>query len=107
MYARQIDLDPAFTILDRGDAEDALNYVRNELGFSTTEERFPAKATCLLMYSRAVNARAAARRGVGRGIPILPYVGARSWGHSSRGMSRPSKPSVSWITTIFSYTGRA
>jgi len=56
MYARQIDLDPAFTILDRGDAEDALNYVRDELGFSTTEARFPAKATCLSIYSRAVNA---------------------------------------------------
>ncbi|WP_395015416.1 ATP-dependent helicase [Dongia sp.] len=56
IYARQIDLDPAFTILDRGDAEDALNYVRNELGFSTTEERFPTKGTCLSIYSRAVNA---------------------------------------------------
>jgi len=56
MYARQIELDPAFSILDRGDSEDALNYVRNELGFSATEERFPAKATCLSIYSRAVNA---------------------------------------------------
>jgi DNA helicase-2/ATP-dependent DNA helicase PcrA len=55
MYARQIELDPAFTILDRGDAEDALNYVRNELGFSSTEDRFPTKATCLSIYSRAIN----------------------------------------------------
>jgi DNA helicase-2/ATP-dependent DNA helicase PcrA len=56
IYARQIDLNPAFTILDRSDAEDALNLVRHELGFSTTESRFPTKATCLSIYSRAVNA---------------------------------------------------
>ena len=54
MYARQVELDPAFTILDRGDAEDALNYVRDELGFSTTEARFPAKATSRLLDDGAL-----------------------------------------------------
>lgn len=33
-----------------------MNLVRHELGFSKTESRFPTKATCLAIYSRAVNA---------------------------------------------------
>ena len=33
-----------------------MNLVRHELGFSKTESRFPAKSTCVAIYSRAVNA---------------------------------------------------
>ncbi|UOK73817.1 ATP-dependent helicase [Ancylobacter polymorphus] len=55
-YAEQIGLDPAFTIHDREDSADLMNLVRHELGFSKTESRFPAKGTCLSIYSRAVNA---------------------------------------------------
>jgi DNA helicase-2/ATP-dependent DNA helicase PcrA len=33
-----------------------MNLVRHELGFSRTESRFPAKGTCLAIYSRVVNA---------------------------------------------------
>jgi DNA helicase-2/ATP-dependent DNA helicase PcrA len=33
-----------------------MNLVRHELGFSTTESRFPTKGTCLAIYSRCVNA---------------------------------------------------
>jgi DNA helicase-2/ATP-dependent DNA helicase PcrA len=57
-YARRIGLDPTFTIHDRGDAEDQLALVRHELGFATTQKRFPAKATCLAIYSRVVNSEA-------------------------------------------------
>ncbi len=56
-YADQIGLDPAFTIHDREDAADLMNLVRHELGFSKTETRFPAKGTCLAIYSRCVNAQ--------------------------------------------------
>ena len=55
-YADQIGLDPAFTIHDREDAADLMNLVRHELGFSKSETRFPAKGTCLAIYSRCVNA---------------------------------------------------
>jgi DNA helicase-2/ATP-dependent DNA helicase PcrA len=55
-YAEQIGLDPAFTIHDREDSADLMNLVRHELGLSKTESRFPAKGTCLAIYSRAVNA---------------------------------------------------
>src|ERR1700744_5826032 len=56
--ADQIGLDPAFTIHDREDAADLMNLVRHELGFSKLDNRFPAKATCLAIYSRCVNSQA-------------------------------------------------
>jgi DNA helicase-2/ATP-dependent DNA helicase PcrA len=55
-YAEQIGLDPAFTIHDREDSADLINLIRHQLGLSKTESRFPAKSTCLAIYSRAVNA---------------------------------------------------
>ena len=55
-YAEHIGLDRAFTIHDREDSADLINLVRHDLGFSKAEERFPAKNTCLAIYSRAVNA---------------------------------------------------
>jgi len=57
-YAARIGLDESFTILDRGDAEDLIAIARHELGLDTTERRFPAKATCLAIYSRTVNGEA-------------------------------------------------
>jgi DNA helicase-2/ATP-dependent DNA helicase PcrA len=58
-YAEQIGLSPAFTIHDREDAADLMNLTRHELGLSRTPTRFPAKGTCLAIYSRAVNAEMA------------------------------------------------
>src|SRR5579863_5446489 len=54
-YADDIGLARAFTIHDREDSADLMNLIRHELGYSKTKERFPAKATCLAIYSRAVN----------------------------------------------------
>jgi DNA helicase II / ATP-dependent DNA helicase PcrA len=54
-YLPTIGLDPAFTIHDREDSADLMNLVRHERGLSAMESRFPAKATCLAIYSRAVN----------------------------------------------------
>ncbi|HJU31071.1 MAG TPA: ATP-dependent helicase [Hyphomicrobiaceae bacterium] len=56
MYAHAIGLDPGFSIHDREDSADLMNLVRHELGLSDKAERFPLKATCLAIYSRAVNA---------------------------------------------------
>lgn len=55
--AAQIGLDPNFTIHDREDAADLMNLVRHELGYSKLDSRFPAKATCLAIYSRCVNSQ--------------------------------------------------
>ena len=57
-YAETIGLVPAFTIHDREDSADLMNLVRHDLGFSKTDKRFPAKSTCLAIYSRAVNSEA-------------------------------------------------
>src|SRR5260370_35472389 len=57
-YAGETGLSPSFTIHDRGDAADLMNLARHELGLSRTKSRFPTKATCLAIYSRAVNCEA-------------------------------------------------
>ncbi len=54
-HAVEIGLSPDFSIHDREDSADLMNLVRNDLGLSKTESRFPTKATCLAIYSRAVN----------------------------------------------------
>jgi DNA helicase II / ATP-dependent DNA helicase PcrA len=56
MNAHAIGLDPGFTIHDREDSADLMNLVRHERGFSDKARRFPLKATCLAIYSRAANA---------------------------------------------------
>ena len=57
LHGRSIGLDPSFTILDRGDAEDLMGVLRTELGLSKNDRRFPLKGTCMDIYSRCVNAR--------------------------------------------------
>src|SRR5262249_19501077 len=52
-----LGLDPAFTVLDRGDAADLVDLVRVDRGLAKGDRRFPKKDTCLAIYSRAVNAR--------------------------------------------------
>lgn len=54
-YAHAIGLGPSFTIHDREDSADLMNLVRHERGLSEKDKRFPLKATCLAIYSRAVN----------------------------------------------------
>jgi DNA helicase-2/ATP-dependent DNA helicase PcrA len=58
VHAGAIGLAESFTILDRGDAEDLMNLVRQERGFAAAAKRFPLKGTCLAIYSRAVNSQA-------------------------------------------------
>lgn len=57
LYAPAIGLDPSFTVLDRSDAADLMNLVRSDLGMAKRSRRFPKKATCLAIYSRALNAQ--------------------------------------------------
>lgn len=56
-YAPAIGLDPAFSVLDRGDAADLIDVIRHEQGLSSKSRRFPKKDTCLAIYSRCVNSR--------------------------------------------------
>jgi DNA helicase II / ATP-dependent DNA helicase PcrA len=68
-HAEHIGLDRAFTIHDREDSADLMNLVRHDLRFSKTKERFPAKNTCLAVYSRAVNAELPLAEVLGRHFP--------------------------------------
>ena len=54
-YAKHVGLDPAFTVLDRGDSADLVDTVRTELGYSGKGQRFPRKDTILAIYSYRVN----------------------------------------------------
>ena len=69
LHAAQIGLDPAFSILDRADAEDLMDLVRDDLGLSRTKSRFPKKSTCLAIYSAAVNAEQALDDVLARSFP--------------------------------------
>lgn len=54
-YAPSLGLDANFSILDRGDAADLIDMVRNDHGLARKAKRFPRKDTCLSIYSRRVN----------------------------------------------------
>lgn len=69
LYAPTIGLDPTFTILDRGDAADLIDLVRDELGLARTDRRFPRKATCLAIYSHAVSTQRPLDRVLGAAFP--------------------------------------
>jgi DNA helicase-2/ATP-dependent DNA helicase PcrA len=54
-YADDIGFIRSFTVLDRPDAADLMNLVRQDLGLSAQQSPFPAKDTCLAIHSFAVN----------------------------------------------------
>src|SRR5690606_5494481 len=56
-YAKVVGLEPSFSVLDRGDAADLLDFLRQDLGLAKKEQRFPRKDTCLAIYSHRVNSR--------------------------------------------------
>ena len=69
IYAQAAGISPQFTILDRSDAEDFLNVIRNDLALSTRDRRFPRKGTCLAIYSRRVNGAESLDTVLGRDFP--------------------------------------
>lgn len=54
-YGHYVGFAPNFTILDRSDAEDVVNLLRDSLGFSGGGRHFPNKRTILALLSKAVN----------------------------------------------------
>src|SRR5580704_6252906 len=56
-YAPHLRLDPHFSVIDRADAADLMDSLREELGLAGKEQRFPRKETCLQIYSNRVNTR--------------------------------------------------
>ena len=56
IHGRALGLSPDFTVLDQADGADVMNLLRDELGYSSRERRFPRKDTLAAIYSRTVNA---------------------------------------------------
>ncbi len=54
-YGRSVGLEPGFTILDRGDAEDLIALVRSQLGLNEKDKRFPRKNTIAEIFSKSEN----------------------------------------------------
>ncbi|HNW38851.1 MAG TPA: ATP-dependent helicase [Candidatus Omnitrophota bacterium] len=54
-YAKLLELNNNFTILDQADAEDAVNLIRTQLNFHKSEKRFPRKHAILEVISKSVN----------------------------------------------------
>lgn len=74
-YASSIGINPQFTILDREDAADLMNLLRHELELPDGEKRFPQKATCLAIYSRAVNGESLLEEVLDRSFPwCSPWI---------------------------------
>lgn len=83
LHGHAIKLDPAFTVLDRSDAADLMNLVRNELGLAKKARRFPKKGTCLAIYSRVVNARKPLEQCL---VEAFPWC--EEWAEKLRGLFR-------------------
>ncbi len=54
-YGRWLSLDPTFSIIDRSDAEDVVNFLVGGLGVREKHNRFPKKKTIVEIFSKAVN----------------------------------------------------
>ena len=78
-HAPALGLDPAFTIHDREDSDDLMDLVRHRLGLLA--HRAPVsrpRATCLAIYSRAVNAREPLGDGARARLPLVRRLGGRA-----------------------------
>jgi DNA helicase-2/ATP-dependent DNA helicase PcrA len=56
-YAKHLGLDPNFSVLDRSDAADVIDNLREQLGLAQKAQRFPRKDVCLAIYSHRVNSQ--------------------------------------------------
>ncbi|MCI5150717.1 MAG: ATP-dependent helicase, partial [Candidatus Electrothrix sp. MAN1_4] len=54
-YGDHLGIGGGFTIIDRGDAEGIINLLRNSLGLSGADKRFPSKRIILNLLSGSIN----------------------------------------------------
>ena len=54
-YGRILGIEPGFTIMDRGDAEDLISLLRAQMGLNEKDKRFPRKGTIAEIYSKCEN----------------------------------------------------
>ncbi len=77
-YAAHLQLDPHFSVIDRADAADLMDSLRQELGLAAKEQRFPRKETCLQIYSNRVNTRTSLAATLEQQLPVVRAVGGGS-----------------------------
>ncbi|HEX9138846.1 MAG TPA: ATP-dependent helicase [Steroidobacteraceae bacterium] len=68
-YARQLKLDPNFSVLDRGDSADIFDTLRQEMGLTEKYQRFPRKDACLAIYSWRINTQKTLRETLEQQFP--------------------------------------
>jgi DNA helicase-2/ATP-dependent DNA helicase PcrA len=54
-YFKLLGYSENFTIIDRSDSEDIINFIRTEMGFNKKERRFPKKKTIMEIISKSIN----------------------------------------------------
>lgn len=54
-HGRVLGIEPGFTIMDRGDAEDLIALLRAQMGLHEKNKRFPRKGTIAEIYSKCEN----------------------------------------------------
>src|SRR5574340_18388 len=54
-HGRVLGIEPGFTIMDRGDAEDLIALLRAQMGLNEKDKRFPRKGTIAEIYSKCEN----------------------------------------------------
>ncbi len=54
-YAKAVNLENGFTILDQSDSEDVINLIRSQLNLGQIKKRFPNKSTIFKVLSLSVN----------------------------------------------------
>jgi DNA helicase-2/ATP-dependent DNA helicase PcrA len=54
-YAKRLSLSPDFSIIDRSDAEDVVNYLVGSMGLRERHRRFPKKGTIAQLFSKSAN----------------------------------------------------
>jgi DNA helicase II / ATP-dependent DNA helicase PcrA len=69
MHAAVVGLDPSFTLLDREDAADLIDRIRQTRGQARTDRRFPRKGTCIAIYSRVTNTQGELHRSLAQSFP--------------------------------------
>jgi DNA helicase-2/ATP-dependent DNA helicase PcrA len=69
LHAEELGLDPHFGVLDRSDAADLIDLLRQERGLSASLRRFPKKDACLAIASFAVNTGCTLREALSAGWP--------------------------------------
>jgi DNA helicase-2/ATP-dependent DNA helicase PcrA len=69
LYATQLNLDPAFTVLSRADAATVMAVVHHELGLGSKDKRFPGREACLWIYGHRINSRLTLRQTLAEQFP--------------------------------------